>query len=150
MKFSQLPNSANVGAYMEPEYVYLTAHAAITEGTLYSLDISTGGGSANGNVTTSAAAPDAAVEGTIWVVAAESAASGARCKFYTEGYVKLLAGTGDLAVDGQGASSGSSGTTIQAVTGDVIIALCPNAISSGALGYVMFKGDGWYTAHAIA
>lgn len=143
MDYFQPPSDANVGMKLKTEFVFLTTHGAVTAGNVYSVDIDTATAANDGVATTSKAGLDGAVEGSIWLVAAEDAASGARCKFYTQGYVRVLAGSGGLTANGAGSCDASAGL-INASANDIVIALLPEAISATEYGYVWFKGDGWY------
>jgi len=143
MKFYQEPNADNVGAKPALDFVYLTTHAAVTEGSVYAMDLTTATVANLGQVTTSKAGPDGALEANVWIVAMESKGSGETAKFAVKGYVKILAGSGGLSAGDAASADGSAGV-ITAPANDVVIALAPAAISAAATGYVWFDGTGFY------
>lgn len=143
MKFYQEPNDSNVGAKPELDFVYLTTHAAVTKGSVYAMDITTATVANLGQVTTSKAGPDGALEANVWVVAMESKGSGETAKFAVKGYVEILAGSGGLTAADAASADGSAGV-ITAPADDVVIALVPADISAAATGYVWFDGTGFY------
>lgn len=147
MEFYQEPNANNVGVKPRLKEVYLTTHAAVTAGNIYSLDLTTATVANLGQSTTTKTGVDGAVEGTIWVVARESKGSGETCRFAVEGWVQVLAGSGGLSAGAAGSADGSAGI-IAAPAQDIVIALIPEAISATEYGYAWFKGTGFYTKYA--
>ena len=145
MNISLMQGPGNSGVRPKDEHIYLVAHAAITAGTVYTLDVTTATTATNGVATHSAAAVDGAVEGTIWVLAVEAIASGATGRFMLQGYEDATNNGTDV-VAGDTLSSTAGGTLLAAPAGDVIIAIAPEA-ETGTSGKVWFNGRGIGTVH---
>ena len=135
------------GVMPERETHRLIAHGTIVVGTIYALDRSTATAATEWFATTSKAAPDAAVEGTQWVVALEAGGSGDEPLFGFKG-------TFDITADGSGYAADlelgvASGVLTAAAAADVIIATSLGAaVSAGTTVPHYFDGRGMGTRHA--
>ena len=143
--FDRLPG--NGGVIPREITCHLTAHAALTAGTVYTIDHTFTPSSTNGVALNSAAAADAAAEGTQWVMAMEDIASGAIGKFLIQGYTTILINNGTDIDPGDMLASSATGVVLQAVAGDAIIGIAPVA-ETGTATPAWFCGTGLGTVHA--
>jgi len=143
--FDRLPG--NSGVLPREITVDLVAHAAITKGVIYTIDMTFTPSSTYGVAVASAAVAAGAEEGTQWVMAMEAIDSGSTGKFLIQGYTEILVqAAADLSA-GDKITSDGAGAAVVAAANDMIIGLAPEA-NTGLVLKAWFCGTGLGTKGA--
>ena len=123
---------------------HLAPVGAVVKGTCYTVDMTFDPSASEGVCLATATVSDGAVEGQQWVMAMEAAAAGVLTEFLIQGYVDYAV-AGATTTAGAPLASDGAGALIDAIAGDVIIAITPDG--GATPNAVWFCGGGLGTLH---
>lgn len=139
-QFEHIANATNAGVRPYPEIHPFVSHAAIVEGLVYSVDLTTATAANHGIATTLKTDEGGAVEGAIQVIAMEAATgAGKLVRCMVSGYVDATADATGVGAEAFLSSDGAGKLTVAAAN-EVVIGRAPEAIGANATGKIWFFG----------